>query len=58
MDVALFFPKFVNDWHGLIPKWNILNWLSLVHGKTVGAVKFLVRFQPDAKQCWYCWGGQ
>lgn len=58
MDVALFFPKFVNDWHGLIPKWNVLDWLSLVHEKNVVAVKFLVRFQPDAKQCWYCWGDQ
>ena len=42
MDAALFFPRFINDWSGLVPKWSILDWLSLVHRKNVDAVKFLV----------------
>jgi hypothetical protein len=42
MDAALFFPRFINDWSGLVPKWSILDWLSLVHRKNVDTVKFLV----------------
>ncbi|KAG0601993.1 hypothetical protein M758_11G152900 [Ceratodon purpureus] len=43
IDAALFFPRFKNDWSGLIPKWNVLEWLSLVHGINVDAIKFLLK---------------
>jgi hypothetical protein len=42
MDAALFFPRFINDWSGLVPKWSILDRLSLVLRIIVDAVKFLV----------------